>query len=105
VSGPGRYLLGGTVAVEVAARSPEAVPWPLALRSRRPGDRFRPEGGRGSKKLKRWLIDRKVPRERRDGLVVLAAGPRVLAVPELGAVADGLGPSGAGLTVRVYARA
>ena len=105
VAGPGRYLLGGTVAVEVAARSPEAVPWPLALRSRRPGDRFRPEGGRGSKKLKRWLIDRKVPRERRDGLVVLAAGPRVLAVPELGAVADGLGPSGAGLTVRVYARA
>ncbi len=105
VPGPGRYVLGGTVAVEVAARSPGAVPWPLALRSRRPGDRFRPEGGRGTKKLKSWLIDRKVPRERRDALVVLAAGLRVLAVPELGAVADGLGPSGAGLTVRVYAGA
>jgi tRNA(Ile)-lysidine synthase len=105
VRGPGRYLLGGARAIEVAARSPADVPWPLALRSRRPGDRFRPEGGRGSKKLKSWLIDRKVPRERRDGLLVLAAGPRVLAVPELGAVADGLGPSGAGLTVRVYAGA
>jgi tRNA(Ile)-lysidine synthase len=89
--------------VEVLARSPGALPWPLALRSRRPGDRFRPEGGRGTKKLKSWLIDRKVPRERRDALVVLAAGPRVLAVPELGAVADGFGPSGAGLSVRVYA--
>jgi len=102
VGGPGRYVLPGPVAVEVAARSPAAVPWPLALRSRRPGDRFRPEGGRGTKKLKSWLIDRKVPRERRDALVVLAAGARVLAVPELGAVADGLGPSGAGLSVRVY---
>ncbi len=86
-------------------RAPDAVPWPLALRSRLPGDRFRPDGGRGTKKLKSWLIDRKVPRERRDGLVVLAAGARVLAVPELGAVADGLGPSGAGLTVRVHAGA
>ncbi|HET8538270.1 MAG TPA: tRNA lysidine(34) synthetase TilS [Anaeromyxobacter sp.] len=105
VTGPGTYVLGAALAVEVAARAPDAVPWPLALRSRRPGDRFRPEGGRGTKKLKSWLIDRKVPRERRDGLVVLAAGPRVLAVPELGAVADGLGPSGAGLTVRVYAGA
>jgi tRNA(Ile)-lysidine synthase len=105
VPGPGRYVLGGTVAVEIAARSPDAVPWPLALRSRRPGDRFRPDGGGGTKKLKSWLIDRKIPRERRDGLVVLAAGGRILAVPELGAVAQGLGPSGAGLTVRVQAGA
>jgi tRNA(Ile)-lysidine synthase len=45
-----------------------------------------------------------VPREEREALVVLAAGARVLAVPELGAVADGLGPSGADLSVRVYAR-
>lgn len=103
IHGPGRYALGERGAVEIAARDPQAVPWPLAIRSRRPGDRFRPEGGRGTKKLKSWLIDAKVPRELRDGLLVLAAGPRVLAVPELGAVAAGLGPSGAGLTVRVYA--
>jgi tRNA(Ile)-lysidine synthase len=105
IPGPGRYAVGGRLSVEVAARSPADVPWPLALRPRRPGDRFRPDGGRGTKKLKSWLIDRKVPRERRDALVVLASGPRVLAVPELGVVAEGLGPSGAGLTVRVQAGA
>ncbi len=103
VPGPGRYELPGG-SVEIGAARAAAVPWPLALRTRRPGDRFRPEGGAGTKKLKSWLIDRKVPREERDALVVLAAGPRVLAVPELSAIAEGLGPSGAGLTVRVHGR-
>ncbi len=105
VPGPGRYALAGRgVAVDVAARDAGAVPWPLSLRTRRPGDRFRPEGGRGTKKLKAWLIDRKVPREARDALLVLAAGSRVIALPELSAVAAGLGPAGAGLTVRVLER-
>ncbi len=104
VTGPGRYAVPSRGIVEVAARDPGAVPWPVALRTRRPGDRFRPEGGRGSKKLKSWLIDRKVPREARDGLLIVAAGRTVLALPELSAVADGLGPTGAGLTVRVAAR-
>jgi tRNA(Ile)-lysidine synthase len=101
VPGPGRYRVAERGTVEIAARDAGAVPWPLALRTRRPGDRFRPEGGRGTKKLKGWLIDRKVPREDRDALLVLAAGDRVVAVPELGAVAEGLGPSGAALTVRI----
>ena len=101
VPGPGRYLVAGLGVVEVGARDALGIPWPLAIRTRRPGDRFRPDGGRGTKKLKEWLIDRKVPRERRDGLLVVAAGPRVVAVPELDAVAEGLGPSGAGLTVRL----
>ena len=104
VPGPGSYDVPRRGRVEVAAARTDELPWPLAIRTRRPGDRFRPEGGRGSKTLKRWLIDRKVPRERRDGLLVLAHGSRVLAVPELAAVAAGLGPSGAGLTVRVHAR-
>ncbi len=104
VPGPGRYAVPSRgMVVEVTARDAEAVPWPIALRTRRPGDRFRPEGGRGTKKLKSWLIDRKIPREARDGLLVVAAGETVLAVPELSAVAEGLGPAGAGLTVRVGA--
>jgi tRNA(Ile)-lysidine synthase len=103
VPGPGSYDVAARgLRVEVRAARAGEVPWPLALRTRRPGDRFRPSGGRGSKKLKGWLIDRKVPRERRDGLLVLAAGGRVLAIPELAAIADGLGPAGAGLTVRVH---
>jgi tRNA(Ile)-lysidine synthetase-like protein len=105
VPGPGTYALPALgVRVEIGAARPDAVPWPLTLRTRRPGDRFRPEGGPGGTKLKRWLIDRKVPREARDRLVLLAApAGAVLALPELGAVAEGLGPSGAGLRVRISA--
>jgi tRNA(Ile)-lysidine synthase len=102
ISAPGRYALPGRgEAVAIAAAHVGAVPWPLSLRTRRPGDRWRPDGGRGSKTLKRWLIDRKVPRERRDGLVVLAREGDVLAIPELSVVAAGLGPGGAGLSVRL----
>lgn len=101
VTEPGRYRVEGRGVVEVGALDVAAIPWPVDLRTRRPGDRFRPEGGRGSKKLKCWLIDRKVPREVRDGLLVVAAGGQILAIPDLGVVAAGLGPGGAGLTVRV----
>jgi tRNA(Ile)-lysidine synthase len=104
VPGPGSYRVPSRGVVVIAARDEGGVPWPLALRTRRPGDRFRPEGGRGTKKLKSWLIDRKVPREARDALLVVAAGRSVLAVPELAAVAEGLGPGGAGLTVRLGGR-
>ena len=46
------------------------------LRTRRPGDRVRLAGG--SKKLSDLLIDRKVPREERDHLRLLASGQEVL---------------------------
>ncbi len=60
--------------------------WPLWWRSRLPGDRFRPTGGRGSKKLADWLIDRKVPREERARLLLLADDRGwVLWIPDLGA--------------------
>ena len=102
LGGPGRYAVAGRSAVlSVAADRPELVAWPLALRTRRPGDHFRPERGRGRKKLKAWLIDRKIPRERRDGILVVAAGSTVLALPELGVRAQEAGPNGAGLHVQV----
>jgi len=73
----------------VAAARGAAVAWPLLARTRRAGDRFRPAGGRGSKSLKAWLIDRKVARARRDGLLLVTdGGHQVLAIPELGAVAE-----------------
>jgi tRNA(Ile)-lysidine synthase len=102
LTGPGRYAVPalGLVA-EVTAAPGDSVPWPLWLRTRRPGDRFRPAGGRGGKKLKAWLIDRKVGRARRDRLLLLATpAGAILAIPELGAVAEGLPP---GLAVRLAA--
>jgi tRNA(Ile)-lysidine synthase len=99
---PGTYQVlerGLTLEIALGAGSPPA--FPLELRSRRPGDRFRPERGRGSKKLKAWLIDRKVPRERRDALLVLAdAAGRIVAVPELGVRGAGAGALSA--TVRAW---
>jgi tRNA(Ile)-lysidine synthase len=102
VAGPGDYaLVGDGRVVRIAVERAGDVPWPLELRTRRPGDRFAPDGGRGTKKLKAWLIDRKVPREVRDGLLLLAIGSQVVAVADLGVVAQGLGASGAGLAVTV----
>jgi tRNA(Ile)-lysidine synthase len=41
---------------------------PLAVRSRRAGDRFKPLGMGAEKKLQDFLVDRKVPRQVRDTL-------------------------------------
>jgi tRNA(Ile)-lysidine synthase len=100
VERPGRYEVPALgLAVEV--RAGDDLAWPLVLRQRCAGDRFRPEGGRGSKTLKRWLVDRKVPREERDRLlVVVDATGRVLAIPALAARAAGLSPE---FVVRVLA--
>lgn len=100
VPGPGRYSLPalGLVA-EVTAPPGAGVAWPLTLRTRRPGDRFRPAGGAGGKKLKAWLIDRKVARAARERLLLLVAGGgEVLAIPELG-VTSALLPAGVGVQV------
>ncbi|RJX36407.1 MAG: tRNA lysidine(34) synthetase TilS [Desulfarculus sp.] len=66
--------LGKRLAVELCStaegrrgRGPQAwlpaqeVAWPLILRSPLPGERFHPLGAPGSKRLSRFLIDRKVP--------------------------------------------
>jgi tRNA(Ile)-lysidine synthase len=91
--GPGRFRFPeGEVEVREVVRagkapqgairiSLEQVRLPLLLRSRRPGDRFRPRAGH-LKKLKSFLIDQKVPRERRDALVLLAdSRGRILWIP------------------------
>ena len=50
------------------------VELPLAVRSRRPGDRFRPLGAPGERKLQDFLVDRKVARDERDGLPLVVDG-------------------------------
>ncbi len=49
-----------------------SVPAPLVVRGRAAGDRMRPRGLGGSKKLQDLLVDRKVPRAERDRVPVVA---------------------------------
>ena len=53
----------------------------LRLRTRRPGDRFKPKGmGGRSRKLKDWMIDRKIPRRLRDRIPLLCANDSIVAI-------------------------
>ena len=56
------------------------VPQDAVIRNRRPGDVIFPLGAPGVKKLKDYFIDKKVPRWRRERLVLLASGQEILAV-------------------------
>jgi len=51
---------------------------PLFLRSRKEGDRFFPLGMRGSKKVKDFFIDLKLPMERRKMVPLLISKDRVV---------------------------
>ena len=70
-SGRQRKWAGRGSEVGVAAA---ALALPLAVRSRRPGDRFRPLGAPGNRKLQDFLVDRKVPRAERDALPLVVDG-------------------------------
>ncbi len=50
------------------------------IRTRRSGDRFYPIGAPGSKKLKDYFIDKKVPRQERN-MPLICVGNRVLFIP------------------------
>ena len=56
----------------IVAADPVALP--LAIRSRRRGDRFCPLGLGHRKKLQDFLVDRKIPRETRDSLPLVVDG-------------------------------
>jgi tRNA(Ile)-lysidine synthase len=50
----------------------------FSVRNRRPGDRFRPLGLREEKKLNRFLIDRKIPKDDRERLPLLLWNGRIV---------------------------
>jgi len=57
----------------------DSVQLPLQVRNRRPGDRFRPLGAPGRRKLQDVLVDRKVPRFERDAVpVIVDAADRIV---------------------------
>jgi tRNA(Ile)-lysidine synthase len=92
IPGPGVFHLpdGGRLHVSLASsRQGEScravefdgagVKFPLLVRSFRPGDRFRPSGMNGTRKLKAFFIDEKIDRERRHQLpLIIAAGGTIL---------------------------
>jgi len=48
--------------------------FPLAVRTRRAGDRFRPVGAPGKRKLQDFFVDRKIPRTLRDTVPLVVDG-------------------------------
>jgi tRNA(Ile)-lysidine synthase len=119
VSGPGSYAWPNDEGLRVELRLVEKSGAPpagaavfdpalldrgLVLRALRPGDRMRPRGGRGSRKLQDLMVDAKIPRERRRGLPVLAAGGGtgpILFVPGLRPSDEGRPVPGAGRWLEV----
>ncbi len=86
-----------TVPIRAAADLPDGVApevldrhVDLELRGRRPGDRIRLPGG--SKRVGEVLIDRKVPREERDAVRLLASGSEVLWIEGVAAAPGVLEP-------------
>jgi len=61
----------------LACLDADLTPGPLLVRARRPGDRFRPLGGPGSRKVKSFLIDRKVPADERGHIPLVLSGDRI----------------------------
>jgi tRNA(Ile)-lysidine synthetase-like protein len=93
IAGPGDYPWPGG-RIEIRIGPPGAVSgegfdadglgWPLVARARRPGDRMRPRGGPGRRKLSDLMIDAKIARPLRDTLPVVAtADDQVLFAPGL----------------------
>jgi tRNA(Ile)-lysidine synthase len=93
VPGPGNYVFGpyrfevcfrdgtdtrlpasGTDCILMDA---DELKWPIELRFRRPGDRFRPLGMSGSKKLQDFFTDCLVPREERNKVPLLCDSEKI----------------------------
>ena len=56
----------------------DCVRWPLVLRNWRPGDSYHPHGSRRVRKLKRLLLESRIPRKAREGWPVLTSEDHVI---------------------------
>jgi tRNA(Ile)-lysidine synthase len=54
------------------------LPFPLQVRSRRPGDYFYPFGFGKKKKIQDFFVDEKVPRDRRDSIPLLLSDGKIV---------------------------
>jgi tRNA(Ile)-lysidine synthetase-like protein len=95
---PGRSLLARGWAIEAIMCASGAVEniatWeveldadtivePLLVRRRRPGDRYSPAGGRGSRRLQDMFVDAKIPRALRADWPIVVAGEAIVWAPGL----------------------
>jgi tRNA(Ile)-lysidine synthetase-like protein len=64
-----------------------AIEWPLVARPRRPGERLRPAGGRGSRRLQDLFVDARVPQALRDAWPIIATPTAIVWVAGLRAAA------------------
>jgi len=62
---------------EVAFLDYQKLEFPLKVRNFRQGDRFCPLGSRGTKKLKEFFIDNKIPNFERAGIPLLISGDNI----------------------------
>ncbi|MEO7910819.1 MAG: tRNA lysidine(34) synthetase TilS [Roseiflexaceae bacterium] len=94
----GRVPLGAGWAIELTTALPPsphpadvweayldsaAIEWPLVARRRRPGDRLRPAGGRGSRRLQDLFVDARVPQALRDAWPIIATPTTIVWVAGL----------------------
>ena len=56
----------------------EKIQWPVMVRNIQSGDRFQPLGLRGTKKVARFLMDRKIPRSQRDRIPIIFSGGEIV---------------------------
>jgi tRNA(Ile)-lysidine synthase len=118
ITGPGRYRLGSGLTLQVAPQEasqsawrdlpPSTVcldagrfPFPWHVRPFAPGDRIRPFGMCGTRKVKELFIDRKIPRPERPLIPLLFWGEALLWVAGLLLAEDARIGSGHGLLMRV----
>ncbi len=93
ISQEGEYAFGGkTVVIEKLNSMPDFKEMgnihyagldfkkPITLRTRREGDIFKPYGMSGKMKLKDYLINKKIPRQNRENLLLLAQGKEILCI-------------------------
>lgn len=92
---PGKIILPGGTAISARIVERDEIDWPLPsyracldheklpgssleVRLRQPGDRFYPQGSPGSKKLKDFFIDQKIPSSRRALLPLVTCGDEII---------------------------
>ncbi len=56
----------------------DRLKWPLQVRYWKYGDRFRPLGMKGSKKLQDFFTDLKIPREKRGEIPILCDREKII---------------------------